>query len=78
MSASRSQKHPVYRETLVSSPEQPRELVLQHAVAFAGVGCEPLTVEDRQPAASVTDSPGMLEGLGRDRHASTPHAQQVG
>jgi hypothetical protein len=36
-----------FLETLIRSPEQSRELVLQHAVAFAGVGFEPLTVEDR-------------------------------
>ena len=36
-----------FLETLVSSPEQLHELVLQHAVAFAGVDFEPLTVEDR-------------------------------
>ena len=36
-----------FLETLVSSREQLRELVLQHAVVFAGVDFEPLTVEDR-------------------------------
>ena len=48
----------------VDLPQQPRELVLQHAVAFAGVGFKPVAVQDCQPAASVADSPGALKGLG--------------
>ena len=36
---------PSYAE-LQAENEQLRELVLQHAVAFAGVDFEPLTVED--------------------------------
>ena len=59
-------------------PEQSRELILQHAVAFAGVGFEPITVENCQSAPSVTETPGLLEDLGCDRYAGTPHAQHVG
>src|SRR5271169_695066 len=69
---------PLPGDTGELTPEQSRELILQHAVAFAGVGFEPITVEDRQSAPSVTETPGFLEDLGCDRHAGTPHAQQVG
>jgi hypothetical protein len=34
------------REALVSLSEQPRKLVLQNAVAFAGVGFKPFSVEN--------------------------------
>jgi len=66
------------REALVSLSEQPRKLVLQNAVAFAGVGFEPVSVKNCQPAAGVADSPVVLEGAGCDCHTSTPHAQHVG
>ena len=58
--------------------EQPASVALDGVVAFAGGFLQAFDVEHADMPPAVLDQPRLLQRIGDERHAGSPHAHHLG